>query len=210
MDKKLSEFKMNAKNPFAEQALARIGEHIVSRKVLASNQGERAILKAVDDNGEILGTSVFARNIVVDDEQFGKFFLGGFSAFFELKPSSLRVFRYIIGLMRPNRDDVIFIMEDAVKRTGLSIASIYRALAQLCRAEIIARGRFEEEFFINPMCVFNGNRITFATTYIRENCDEKYHTDPRGLKDTIKLMQQDGVLPQLPFADDPDEEPAQD
>lgn len=209
---KLSDFCLNRENPFAKQALARIGEHLVTKKVLASNQDERAILKAVDDNGEILGNTVFARNIVLDDEKFGKFFLGGFSVFFDLKPSSLKVFKYIIELLLPNRDDFNIYIDEAMKKTQLSRPTIFRALAQLCRAEVIARGGNETQYYINPMIMFNGNRVTFATTYILKNCDERYHTTPRGLKETIKLMQKDGVLPtlpkvkddlpQLPFADD--------
>ena len=57
----------------------------------------------------------------------------------------------------------------------------FRALGELCSAEIIARGRADIEYYINPMCVFNGDRVTFATTYINENYPQ-YKTHQQKLK----------------------------
>ena len=40
--------------------------------------------------------------------------------------------------------------------------------------EIIARGRADNLYFINPMIAFNGNRVTFAKTYIKKQKTDKY------------------------------------
>lgn len=56
---KLSDFELNKENPFAKQALVNIGNAIVSKSVKTANKDEAAVLKAVDNNGEILGNSVF-------------------------------------------------------------------------------------------------------------------------------------------------------
>lgn len=191
---KLSDFEMNSENPYAKQALVNIGNAIVSKSVKGSNKDESAILKAVDGNGEILGNSVFIRNKTVDSESFAKFFIAGFKAFFDLKPTSIKVFKFILEQLRPNRDDFLFFMDDCIKETGCSQASIFRALGDLCRAEIIARGRTEEQYYINPMCVFNGDRVTFATTYINANYP-KYETTANRLKGAIDSMASDGILP---------------
>lgn len=45
---------------------------------------------------------------------------------------------------------------------------IYKGLAELITAEIIARGPNEYVWFINPMIVFNGDRVTFAKTYVKK------------------------------------------
>ena len=198
--RKLSDFQLNKENPFAKQALVNIGSALVSKSVKGTNKDESAILKAVDGNGEILGNSVFIRNKAVDTESFAKFFLAGFKAFFDLKPASIKVFKYILGQLKPNQDSFMFFMDECKEETGYSEVSIFRALGELCSAEIIARGRADIEYYINPMCVFNGDRVTFATTYINENYPQ-YKTTSTKLKGTIDVMKEQGDLPQLPFED---------
>ncbi len=195
MGKLLSDFKLNTENPFAKYALVQIGRAIVSRKVLASNKDEGAILKAVDREGQILGNTVFMRNKTVDEEQFAKFFFAGFKAFFDLKPASIKVFGYILNQLKPNDDSFRFYVEECMAATGYTKMTIYRALGELCAAEIIARGKDERDYYINPMVVFNGDRVTFATTFINKNYP-KYHTTSGTLKGTIDVMSSDKVLPE--------------
>lgn len=202
--RKLSDFELNKENPFAKQALVNIGNALVSKSVKGTNKDESAILKGVDNNGEILGNSVFIRNKTVDTENFTKFFLAGFKAFFDLKPASIKVFGFILEQLKPNQDSFMFFMDDCKEQTGYSEVSIFRALGELCSAEIIARGRFDVEYYVNPMCVFNGDRVTFATTYINKNFPT-YKTSQRTLKGTISQMQSEGELPRLPFEEEESE-----
>ena len=200
MNKKLKDFEMNKSNPFAKQAIVNIGEALVSRSVKTANKDEAALLKAVDNQGQLLGNTVFIRTRVVDSETFAKVYKQGFQAFADLKPSTLSVFQFIIQCLRPDRDDFFFFVEDAMESTGYSKMTIYRALGELCNKNIIARGRTEEQYYINPMYVFNGDRVTFAQTWINENYPA-FHTSSGQLKSTIEAMKGQGELPQLPFED---------
>lgn len=201
--KNLSDFSLNKQNPFLNQTLIQMGSALVSKKVMASNKDEGAVLKAMDAEGQILGNTVFMRNKTVDEEQFTKFFYAGFKAFYDLKPATIKVFGFIMNQLKPNSDEFLFFIEDCVKETKYSVATIYRALGELCAAEIIARGRDDIIYYINPMIIFNGDRVTFATTYINKNYP-KYHTSQGHLKGTIDTMKEDGMLnqPQLPGFED--------
>lgn len=200
---KLSEMEMHKENPFVKQTLVKMGDALISRKVVASNKDEGAILKAMDAQGQILGNTVFMRNKTVDDEQFAKFFFAGFKAFFDLKPASIKVFGFILKQLRPNSDEFLFFIEDCIEETKYSVSTIYKSLGELCAAEIIARGRDELLYYINPLVIFNGDRVTFATTYINKNYPQ-YHTTQGQLKGTIETMKEDGKLnqPQLPGFED--------
>ena len=194
MNKKLKDFEMNKTNPFAKQALVNIGNALITRTVKTANKDESALLKAVDNNGELLGNTVFLRTRVVDTENFAKVYKLGFQQFADLKPSTLAVFQFIVQCLTPNRDDFYFFVEDAMESTKYSKMTIYRALSELCNKNIIARGRTEEQYYINPMYVFNGDRVTFATTWIRDNYP-KYETTASRLKSTIEIMKGQGELP---------------
>ena len=165
---KLSSFEKNKENPFLAQAVEEINNNIVKKYKTASKTGEKATLTAIDDNGEILGHTQFVRQIEVDEQQFTKFYLSNFSAFFDLKPSAIRVFGHILELLTPNKDFFhIYIDEALIATKYKNKKSIYDGLASLVSNDIIARGKSDNHYFINPMVVFNGNRITFAKTYVK-------------------------------------------
>jgi len=205
-EKTLADFQMNRENPFAKQTIVQMGNYLASRQIQGKNSDERAVLMATDiETGELLGQTVFMRTKTVDTETFAKVYQLGFQAFAELKPSVMKVFQYIIEQLKPDRDMFNLYIEDIIEATNLHKATIYRALGVLCEREIIARGRTEYDYYINPMYVFNGNRVTFITNWINSNAPE-YKTSQKALKGTIGLMKQQGFLPkgkqlELPFPD---------
>lgn len=168
--KKVTEFQKNMENPFIKQAIEQVQKNIVKKYKTASNTGEKAILKAYDENtGEILGHTQFIRQIEVDEEQFAKVYLSNFSAFFDLNTQAIKVFGYILTQLIPNKDEFFFDRDECIQYTGYkSDTSIFQGLSSLLSSEIIARGKFDNKYFINPMITFNGNRVTFAKTYVKK------------------------------------------
>lgn len=206
----LSTFSLNTENPFMKQTLVQVGDFLTTRRITATNQDESSIAVGVDPKtGEVLGHTLFARTKVVDSETFCKVYKIGFSAFADMTTSSMKVFQYILGLVRPTSDEFVMTSEEVCTATGYTKMTIYRALGALCTKGIIARGKSDTHYFINPMYIFNGDRVTFMTTWINENCPEKYKTNTMDLKGTIDIMKTDGFLPsdkksrqlELPFMD---------
>ena len=185
MDKKiiknkgLKNFERNTENPFLKQAVEKVQDNIVKKYKTASNTDEKAILQAFDKvTGEVLGHTRFVRQIEVDEDKFAKFYLSNFSAFFELKPSAIKVFGYILEQLIPNKDYFYIDMDDAMKYTQyVSSRSVRNGLTSLLENEIIARGKNEYHYFINPMVIFNGNRISFVKTYVKKK-KKKVEIDP--------------------------------
>jgi hypothetical protein len=170
---KFSDFNRNKENPFISEALQVINKNIVKKHKTATNTGESAVLTAIDENtGEILGHTTFIRQIEVDEEQFTKFYLSNFNAFFNLKSASIKVFGYILKQLQPNQDSFYFIIDECVEYTTYTKSTIYKGLAELLQNEIIAKGKTESHFFINPLVVFNGNRVTFARTYVKKKANK--------------------------------------
>ena len=54
--------------------------------------------------------------------------------------------------------------------------NILSGLAELLEASIIARSQESSLYFINPAIMFNGNRITFAKSYIKKQITSKFPT----------------------------------
>ncbi|QNT15734.1 RepA protein, partial (plasmid) [Empedobacter stercoris] len=136
----------------------------------ATKTDQKAILQAFDpSSGEVLGHTQFVRQIEVDEQQFAKLYLSNFSSFFDLKPQAIRVFGYILNQLMPNKDEFLFLLDECLEYTKYkSSTSVRIGLTSLLESEIIARGRADNLYFINPMIAFNGNRITFAKTYVKK------------------------------------------
>lgn len=166
---KLSDYTKYETNPFLEKAIQAVESGVVRKYKSASNYEQRAVLQAVDPKtGEVLGHTSFIRQIEVDEEKFAKFYLSNFSAFFDLKTSAIKVFGYILTQLKPGQDMFLFFVKDCIKYTQYKTSKpIYEGLSYLVASEIIARGRADSIYFINPLIVFNGNRVTFARSYVK-------------------------------------------
>ncbi len=169
-EKRITKFDKNEENPFMNQAIESIDKNIVKKYKSSTNTDQKATLVAYDPNtSEILGHTRFIRQIEVDEEQFTKLYLANFRAFFDLSQSAIRVFGYLMTCLKPKNDMIFFRLSDCKKYTKYNTSKpIYKGLEELLIAEIIARGPHESFWFINPMVVFNGDRVSFARTFVKK------------------------------------------
>lgn len=167
---KLTDFEKNEENPFLNQALECIDKNIVKKYKSSTKTDQKASLLAIDPNtSEVLGFTRFIRQIEVDEEQFAKLYLSNFAAFFDLSQAAIRVFGYILTCLKPKNDLVIFNRKKCLEYTKYKTdKAIYKGLAELVNAEIIARGPADNLIYINPLIVFNGDRVTFAKTFVKK------------------------------------------
>ena len=167
--KKITDFEKNIENPFLKEAVQQIQSGIVKKYKNTSGTSRGAILQAVNSEGELVGHTSFIRQIEVDEQQFTKIYLSQFSSFFELNSQSIKVFGYIMTKLMPKQDFFIFDLEECLEYTGYkSGQSVYNGLSGLIGSSIIARGKKDYLYFINPMVFFNGDRVTFAKTYVKK------------------------------------------
>lgn len=172
---KIGDHPRHLTNPFVAKAIEEIQ---FTKKTQIIRPGSRsAIQQIVNDDGETTGHTAFMKYIEVDDEQFAKVFLSQFASFWELTKPAIRVFGYILNELRPNSDRFIFKMPVALKITQYSTdASVLSGLSKLIECGIIARSEYDFEYFINPLVVFNGSRVTFAKSYLRKEKENPNQT----------------------------------
>jgi intergrase/recombinase len=173
----IEKYERNTKNPFIEKAIDEINNHIVKKYRSSSGQDEKAILQAINpDTGEMLGHTTFIRQIEVDEDKFTKVYLSQFSAFWDLGKQGIKVFGYIMTKLVIGQDLFIFLLDECLQYTDYkSKSSIFIGIGQLLQTEIIARGPAENLYFINPLVAFNGNRVTYANTYVKKRKNDRKH-----------------------------------
>jgi hypothetical protein len=155
-------------NPFVERAIEDI--KIVQKTQVVRPQNRDEIQLIVNSgSGEVEGHTAFMKFVEVDEDQFAKVYISQFAAFWELTKPAIRVFGYIITRLKPKQDFLYFDMEDCLKHTGYSQPNhILTGLSCLIECGIVARSNRNYKYFINPLVVFNGDRVSFAKTYIKK------------------------------------------
>lgn len=186
---KLSKLPTFDSNPFVEKAIEKINENTIKKlRWIKGNQVVQHFLE--DEQGKVVAHAAFLQHIEVDEEKFAKIYLSQLGFFFDLPKPAMRIFTYILNNLQPKTDRFFIVMKEALKYTDYKEEkSIFIGLAYLCEKGLIARSETHYMYYINPMVFFNGDRVTFAKTYVRKR-DKALKDDPN----QMKLFTQDEMI----------------
>ena len=88
----------------------------------------------------------------------------------EMSASGLQMYIYVIHNLLPESDFINLKLDGVTKKTGLSRATIIRGITSLEDVGMLAV-RKQSEYWVNPLFVFNGDRIRFYATHCPECVD---------------------------------------
>ena len=170
-------------NPFLGDMIIPIKD----RQVRLSNLGREANILVNQSTGEVRGTHVTTYKRV-DGEKFVKLFTANMALTFDLSTQGIKAFTVLMWAIQNQaiakdeiymdthaREDFIKFHRGKSKALRLSQATFARGLAELTKAQIIAKTIRQGVYWINPNFVFNGDRIAFTTLIERKpkNDDEQ-------------------------------------
>ncbi len=159
-------------NPFAENMLIPVGKKNI--QITALGEGSNILVN--QSTGEVTGTHVVAHK-KVDKEKFVKTFADYMAFTFELSKSGNKTLRVVMWAMKEyaNGKDVVnldkYTLEEftvAHKDLVISYSVFARGLGELVKAKIIAKAMRAGQYYINPNCMFNGDRVAFSTVLERD------------------------------------------
>ena len=162
-------FDKHHENPFIEDTVQNFST--TSKKLIVGDPNRVIVSR---DTGEVTGQVAFINYIEVDEEKFVKMFTSEIKSLFNLSSAGIRVFGYVMSILRPNQDKIIIRTKECCKYVGYSSETPVRAgIGDLIKNGFLARTEYTEEYYINPMLFFNGNRVTFVKEYIKKNHQEE-------------------------------------
>jgi len=164
----MRDHKVYLENPFEKMLAVHIAEKGKSKINKVITQTGQLVDKETGDVVE--GESLFvATRKVVDDDQFTKVFHDSIKETVNVSDKAINVLMvYIAPMLGKDELQILFDIDECEVKTEYSRATIYRALAELLDAEIIARTKYQWLFFINPLYIFNGDRIRVVNDYVRK------------------------------------------
>lgn len=168
---KVRDYESHQTNPFVEKAISDI--KIIKKNQVVKSQDRSEIQMIVNQSGEIEGHTAFMRFVEVEEDKFTKVYLNQLHSFWDLSKSAIRVFGYIMTVLIPKKDWFYFDMTDCLKYTKYSTEkSVFEGIGSLIENGIIARSESHIKYYINPLVIFNGDRVSFAKTYIKKKKQE--------------------------------------
>lgn len=154
-------------NPFVEKAIEDI--KIIKKTQVIRPKNKDEIQLIVSSQGSVEGHTAFMRYIEVEEEKFAKVYLSQFTAFWDLSKSAIRVFGYILSILKPKQDEFFLEMNKCLEYTQYKHPKdVLSGISSLIECGIIARSDSHFKYFINPLVIFNGDRVSFAKTYIKK------------------------------------------
>jgi hypothetical protein len=164
------------RNPFIENMVVPIR----GQAVRLSKLGKDDNILVNQATGEVQGTHVTTYRRV-DAEQFVKLFTANIALTFDLKAAGIKAFNVLLWCLqnRAVEKDLIpldkivldeFLAEHSDRKPPIKLSqpTFWRGLAELERAQIIAKHLRQGWYYINPNFAFNGNRIAFTTVIERK------------------------------------------
>jgi len=169
--KAITKYEQHESNPFTPDTVDTM--RVSKRTTIVHATKRQAVhqMEVIDKaTGEVSDVhTTFFNAKPVDESQFIKVFTHELRALWDLSKPAMRVLTYVMSCMKTNQDEIIFEIEECMEYTGYkSERSIFSGLSELIENGIIARSTKTYRYFINSMIVFNGNRVTFAHTYIKQ------------------------------------------
>jgi len=157
-EKGLISYPKNKENPFMANLVVpqRNGMAVVSKKSIPIVDSE---------TGEVEEIFMHIKQ-KVDKEMFVKLFKSQIQTIFDLTRLGYKIFGYFLNATRINEDMVHFDLEECMEKTGYkSTRSVFEGLAELCKKDIVAKGKTHTLYYINPAIFFNGNRMVVVQDY---------------------------------------------
>jgi hypothetical protein len=92
---------------------------------------------------------------------------------YDMSKAGIKVFTYILSILKPNKDSFDFDYEDCMNFTNYSSKkTVLTGLTELLENQFIARGGNPYKYFINPTMFFNGDRVAFMKEYMVSDSPE--------------------------------------
>ncbi len=192
----LDKYNRTEKNPFIDASI------LLDLK----DKNTRLGTKRPDDNVQVIdkGTGEIRDSFSytytkqrVDASQFIKLYTHNMRSIFGLPKRCLLVLGYIFKHMIQDKDFVYIHVSEVMDECSYKgRQSVYTALTDLLKAEVIARTREPYMFWINPNIMYNGSRLVIINEYIKQREGEEIKKIEEGTfndKETEKRFKQSNL-----------------
>ena len=166
--KTMHDFPQADVSPYESSLKKRLNE-VTSRKVLSFGNA-RVELEKYQNNI----TAQIALTQKVDRETFIKVFRDSIRYIAQLSRTAQAVLWYIMDNLPKDKSYVVIDNMTVMDFCGFKTRkSVREGVVELLDKNFLTRTTVPKKFWVNPLIVFNGNRITYANEYILDEADER-------------------------------------
>lgn len=156
-------------NPFMDDAY----EALKPRRKKETGKDNHLMVVSDDfsETGEVVSTNAgFWKSKIVDADKFVKLYTQGVKAVAQLSSSGVKVFEVLYRRVQDqiSKDEILLTFPSIDQdETPLSESTFYRGTKELLSKGFIAESMVTGMYYLNPVYMWNGNRLEFVTEYIK-------------------------------------------
>lgn len=159
---KIDDFPMADEFPFIEPLAKELNEKS-SFRTISYNNSNVDIVKT-DKDSLFLQTAIRKH---VDKATFIKVFKDSIKTIMQLSTTAQKILWYVMDNIPQNKPFVFIDYADCMDRCGFKTPkSVRDGIIELLNKELLLRSTVLKKYWVNPMVLFNGNRIVFINEYI--------------------------------------------
>lgn len=163
-----------------------------NKNIQISAMGKDDNILVNQKSGEVLGGTHVVLRKSVDTQQFIKLFAHNIAMTFDLTRAGIKALNVLIWTIKnikPNTDWIDLeqfslqeFLDNQTEKLDFSLPTFWRGLAELEKANIIAKSMKKGRYFFNPNFCFNGDRIAFTTMLERDPQLDKINKERQALE----------------------------
>lgn len=169
----IKDFDVFDQNPFTEGVVEKISQNKKKRiRKFITSKGSY-----IDNSSGEVKDVIMGIQKEVDSHEFTKLYHEGLNEIMGLTDKSSKILYYLASRLRKDQMQIEFDIDNCTDVTGYSKSSVYNAMAELLEFNIIARHKKSYIYFINPLYIFNGDRLTIVKQYVMPKKDKELIDD---------------------------------
>jgi hypothetical protein len=162
------------RNPFIADALASTKTRM--KRIKQNTRGDK-MLVINDTSGEVISDTFFVTTHEVDQARFVKLYVSAVKGITEMTNAGTRVFELLFNRVQENvGKDKIHLTFPSIDQNqfAMSETTFYRGMKELIKNRFIAESTTPGIYFLNPECMWNGDRLSFVQNYVRSSTKPKH------------------------------------
>lgn len=158
---KLSDFPEEKEYPFGEEVINDVMDNFLC---IPKDSKLKGISAVKCDKDKLMKTETY---IIKDRQEYRKFYENAVNMAFGLSNTAMRVLLYVMFTLQQKSDSVDIVPKHCMDKCGFkTLKSVRDGIIELLGKHIIAKTNYPTKYWVNPVVLFNGDRIDFVRSYI--------------------------------------------
>lgn len=160
---KLGDFPIEDEYPFGEEVINDVMDNFLC---FPKDRNLKGVSVVKCDGEKLMQDELY---VITDRQEFRKLYKSSIEIAFGLSSTAVKVMLYIMYIVQQGSESIDIVPKHCMDKCGFkTLKSVRDGIVELLEKKIIAKTKYSNKYWINPVVVFNGDRVEFTRKYVYE------------------------------------------